>query len=236
MYQAPQPLLPNHSDISNPNPNSAPAGAPYLVITSQPSLLPPGTHSSQYRPHTPDPRRYPGIQFQPALYPDPNAVFQNVAVTQPDPNAYPPTHLKMLIHSSRKSALLCEVCSIYCDTKDVLDNHMLGKKHKKNLQLKMYLAGATPSTGATPTTGVPPTMGTTPAAASAEVQNGGLGPTVPAAPMIFCTICHIACNSPAMFDNHLAGKRHAKINVVTQTASFEDKQSPTIYVEKLQVL
>lgn len=122
----------------------------------------------------------------------------------------------------------CEVCKIDCTSKDVLVQHKLGKKHKKNLEkLKEALkprpppppqVPVPPATPSIPVIGPQPKSGSgsknkrkgnqTPAdleKKKMKVLEGGA-----AAELVkICTICNVICNSETVFNYHLAGQKHA---------------------------
>lgn len=107
----------------------------------------------------------------------------------------------------------CEICNIFCDTKDVYDKHVMGKKHQKKLQNKWN-----PSNAILPTTSM--TVNYTSLSSQVgsvvttsrelevkrqKVLNGGAA----VESVRVCTICNVVCNSYEVFANHLAGKWHA---------------------------
>ncbi|OVA00764.1 zinc finger protein [Macleaya cordata] len=125
----------------------------------------------------------------------------------------------------------CEVCKIDCNSRDVLDQHKLGKKHKKNLEkLEEAKQNANPP-APTPVAVAPPLVVTNsiigppenpgkkkkaaPSSASKEdleskrrkLMEGGAA----AEAVRVCTICNVACNSQTVFDYHLAGQKHASM-------------------------
>ncbi|XVF54396.1 hypothetical protein PTKIN_Ptkin05aG0177500 [Pterospermum kingtungense] len=117
----------------------------------------------------------------------------------------------------------CEVCNIVCNTKDVYEKHVLGKKHQKNLQVKTNPAAAIfPNTSNT-TNNVSIVGQTGNGDGQMMLGSSGLvngqelerkkqkllnsGAAVDSVQM--CTICNVACNSYEAFSKHLSGRRHA---------------------------
>ncbi|KAL3624042.1 hypothetical protein CASFOL_032858 [Castilleja foliolosa] len=124
----------------------------------------------------------------------------------------------------------CEVCKICCNSKDVLDNHKLGKKHMKNLEKlkEKFTAAATvvaPSPMPALTIGPEenPKLNQTKSqkqrmkASSARVDDletkrrrvleGGAASQA----VRTCQICNVVCNSDTVFNFHLAGQKHASM-------------------------
>ncbi|KAG8366944.1 hypothetical protein BUALT_Bualt16G0020800 [Buddleja alternifolia] len=122
----------------------------------------------------------------------------------------------------------CEVCKLACNTQEVLDQHKLGKKHKKNLD--KLIKAATPAPVATPAPIDKPIIGPEPnpekrkkskaqktrkksATVSTEdletkrrkiMEEGATSDGVRA-----CAVCNVVCNSETVFNYHLAGQKHA---------------------------
>ncbi|XP_061358904.1 uncharacterized protein LOC133303065 [Gastrolobium bilobum] len=109
----------------------------------------------------------------------------------------------------------CEVCKIDCNSKDVYDKHIIGKKHQRNLQEQInstntLLAGPshvsvqsyTSSVQAQVLTGA---VGKDLESKKRKLLNGG----APIDSVKVCTVCNIVCNSQEVFNKHLAGKKHA---------------------------
>ncbi|XP_010259231.1 PREDICTED: zinc finger RNA-binding protein 2-like [Nelumbo nucifera] len=128
----------------------------------------------------------------------------------------------------------CEVCKIDCNSKEVLDQHKLGKKHKKNLE-KLEAAKKeanapipavapvandpligpkeNPAVEKGKTISVRPTKkkATSSSASGVDletkrqkVMEGGAAPDA----VKVCTICNVVCNSQIVFNYHLAGQKH----------------------------
>ncbi|XWS47954.1 hypothetical protein CRYUN_Cryun13aG0030400 [Craigia yunnanensis] len=117
----------------------------------------------------------------------------------------------------------CEVCSIECNTKVVYEKHLIGKKHRRNLQVKINPSTAifpeTSSTinntsivGQTGNVGGKMIFGASGVANGQELERKkqkllNAGAVVDSVRM--CTICNVACNSHEAFTKHLSGRRHA---------------------------
>lgn len=118
-------------------------------------------------------------------------------------------------------SMRCEVCKIDCNSKEVYETHILGKKHKRNLQVQNCPTSATSSSNSNTITDIPSQMGSIGGqtifgalgvAAGEELEtkkrkllDGG----AVADSVRICTICNVACNSQEVFNKHLAGKKHA---------------------------
>ncbi|KAI6700529.1 hypothetical protein NL676_014853 [Syzygium grande] len=121
----------------------------------------------------------------------------------------------------------CGTCNVNCNSKDMLDQHKLGKKHMKNLEKLRGATNATPITSngsCNPLIGPPENpdqhSGVTKqnvrkkaASEPAEdletkrrrvVQGGAAADAVRT-----CTICKVVCNSDTVFMHHLTGQKHA---------------------------
>lgn len=130
----------------------------------------------------------------------------------------------VLTSTAKQGKLWCELCNVVCNSKDVFDKHVTGKKHVKNLKAKnkpsttnnISLAGQTSSVAGQPILG---TSGVA-AGQGLEVEKQivqGLevekhivlsgGATTDSARV--CTICNVTCNSQEVFNEHIAGKKHA---------------------------
>lgn len=107
-------------------------------------------------------------------------------------------------------SLRCDVCKIDCNSKDVYERHLLGKKHKRNLQVQIN-----------------PTIAFVPESSHAIVQSyqssviGSVSnELVPKKQVVLnggasadsakvCTVCNVVCNSQDVYNKHLYGKKHA---------------------------
>ncbi|KAJ4961723.1 hypothetical protein NE237_021633 [Protea cynaroides] len=133
----------------------------------------------------------------------------------------------------------CGICKIDCNSKDVLDKHKLGKKHKKNLE-KLEESKKEASAPAAKNTMIGPKQN--PAAdkgKAVSLQEGkmkgapSLGPGedletkrrkvmeggAAADAVRVCTVCNVVCNSQTVFTYHLAGQKHITNMVKKQTAT-----------------
>ncbi|KAJ8645264.1 hypothetical protein MRB53_007012 [Persea americana] len=126
----------------------------------------------------------------------------------------------------------CEVCKIDCNSKDVLDMHKLGKKHKRNVHKleELKKEGNATATAVEPSKPVADKEGTS---SSREKTVAGQGekkrgaPPVeagddletkrrklmeggaPAGSVRVCAVCNVACNSETVFKFHVEGQKHA---------------------------
>ncbi|XP_077209804.1 uncharacterized protein LOC143845376 [Tasmannia lanceolata] len=114
----------------------------------------------------------------------------------------------------------CEICKIDCNSKDVLDQHKLGKKHKKNLEkLEESKKAAIASVAAVaPAAAVKPKKRENPSTKRKGAELGGDLETkrqkimeggAAANSVRVCAICNVVCNSQIVFNYHLAGQKHA---------------------------
>lgn len=121
----------------------------------------------------------------------------------------------------------CGVCNVYCNSKGMLDQHKLGKKHMKNLEKLKEATDSVPTTSdrsRNAQTGLPENpdqhSGVTEQnvkkkAASEAVEDletkrrrvvqGGAAANA----VRTCTICNVVCNSATVFMHHLTGQKHA---------------------------
>ncbi|XVF11839.1 hypothetical protein REPUB_Repub08aG0061800 [Reevesia pubescens] len=222
---------------SNSIPNSVPS-------FPQPPLFPPGTdpfaHPAQFA--------FTHVEFaaQVQFHEDPSAGSQSWITTPADPILYDATSSVVALNSStnndwmnqslvnnvigstpNQSKLIqpvwCEVCNIKCNTQDVYEKHLMGKKHQRNLQAKINPTTAIfPETsnttnnlsivGQTGNVGGQMTFGASVVANVQELERKkqkllNAGAAVDSVRM--CTICNVACNSYDVFTKHLSGRRHA---------------------------
>ncbi|XP_031258490.1 zinc finger protein 346-like [Pistacia vera] len=106
--------------------------------------------------------------------------------------------------------LRCEVCKIDCNSKDVYEKHVSGKKHQRNMQNQLNPTAATLKNSYS--TNGQMTFGASGVAAAQGLEkkkqkllNGGAAIDS----VMVCTVCNIACNGEEMFKKHLYGKKHA---------------------------
>ncbi|TQE00013.1 hypothetical protein C1H46_014391 [Malus baccata] len=119
----------------------------------------------------------------------------------------------------------CEVCKINCNSNDAYVAHLVGKKHKKNLeQLGKSKNDGSASTSNAPSAATNAIIGRTKnlgaessTASQPQVPKEDLetkkkkvisgGATASA--VRTCTVCNVVCNSHKVFSSHLAGQKHA---------------------------
>ncbi|KAF7129480.1 hypothetical protein RHSIM_Rhsim10G0044300 [Rhododendron simsii] len=248
----PSPYYLPHQHSQNPNPeqpNSHPPQLDPLDKTHDPiaALTPPGmdpTSSSAGGVHEAyDPS---ALCDQSAYFQDPNVAnsLKNWALDVlryygSNPNAtgvtMPPINATFRPHgnSTRKESakktkvvqsVWCEVCRVECNTKEVLDKHKMGKKHKKNEdKLKESTAPHPPAASGVSDN---PVIGPQENPASSSVQKTRKKVAEPEEDLEtkrrkimnegaasdavrVCTICNVVCNSELVFAYHNAGKKHA---------------------------
>lgn len=124
----------------------------------------------------------------------------------------------------KQGKVWCEVCNVVCNSKDVFDKHVTGKKHVKNLQVKNKPSTTSSTSLAGQTSSVVGQMiiGTSDVASrqglevekqtvqGLEVEKHTVltgGATTDSVRV--CTICNVTCNSQEVFNEHIAGKKHA---------------------------
>lgn len=120
----------------------------------------------------------------------------------------------------------CEICKVECNSKDVLDTHKMGRRHKKNLEKLNATAPLPPpfAWGSTnPVIGPKENPFNGQTAASQETRKRAPAPIddmdakmrkilksgTMAEAIRTCTICNVICNSDTAFSAHLAGQKHA---------------------------
>ncbi|CAL0314728.1 unnamed protein product [Lupinus luteus] len=158
-----------------------------------------------------------------AAYPNP-AWWINTT-TQPHGNETWKKYPKK-VKTSIVQPAYCEVCKIECTSVEVLHQHKLGKKHKKNLEtlresLKPFQSH--PSGSSDPFIG-PQVQNDTSKSASGskskrktvetpedlekkkrKVLEGGAA----AEAVRICAVCNVVCNSAIVYEYHLKGQKHA---------------------------
>lgn len=122
----------------------------------------------------------------------------------------------------------CEICKVECNTKEVLDKHKMGKKHKKNEE--KLTESITPPPPAASGVSINPSIGPQENPASSGVQRTKKKASEPAEDLEtkrrrlmeegaasdavrVCAICNVVCNSNMVFAYHNAGKKHAAMMV-----------------------
>ncbi|KAF7136259.1 hypothetical protein RHSIM_Rhsim08G0074200 [Rhododendron simsii] len=111
----------------------------------------------------------------------------------------------------------CAVCKVECDTKDVLDKHKSGKKHKKNMDKLKEATAPPPVASDNPVIGPqenPAGKGKGRRKADVSVEDfeakrrkvleGGAA----ADAVRTCAICKVVCNSEVVFKYHIEGQKH----------------------------
>ncbi|KAL9239482.1 hypothetical protein vseg_013799 [Gypsophila vaccaria] len=120
-------------------------------------------------------------------------------------------------NKSVSQSVWCNLCKIECNSAQLYEKHLSGKKHNKNLKL-MYdstIVAAEQSShsgnnagemGASVGQGV---LGVSSVPANLETKKQKLleGGTA-AQSLRVCTICNVACNGEIVFSEHLVGRRH----------------------------
>ncbi|KAK7301493.1 hypothetical protein RJT34_12358 [Clitoria ternatea] len=186
-------------------------------------------HQHQHVPFT-----QPYYSANPVLLPFPlttdSSDYHNWILKQPDPITYDHavgpsngtwshqffTNEAVALPNQTKftKPIRCEVCKIDCNSKDVYEKHISGKKHQKNLQVQTnpsntLLAGGSShlSVQSHPTRGKVSagSVGKELKSKEQKLLNG----SAPADSVKFCTVCNIVCTSQDVYDKHLAGKKHA---------------------------
>lgn len=113
----------------------------------------------------------------------------------------------------------CEVCNIECQTKDIYEKHITGKKHRRKLQEKI-----SSSTAIFPESSNAMIYGASCVANAEELERKkqkllDSGAAVNSVRM--CTICNVACNSHEVFVKHLSGRRHAaQVKLISKLGNF----------------
>ncbi|KDO54592.1 hypothetical protein CISIN_1g024438mg [Citrus sinensis] len=230
--------LSNHPTIPNPNPSSYFSYPQPAVHHAEPAIYPPGIDpdaDSGSHPST-----HVGIENQipTQYYVDPNAVSVAWVTWQAGSLTYengslPSTSLNSsgdsyatsqpLVNNVTQSIptqskviqpVRCVVCNIDCNSKDVFQKHISGKKHLRNLQNQHNPSAATLKRSCNTINKV--------SLPSQELEmkrqkllNGGAAVDS----VRVCTVCNIACNGQEAFNDHLSGKKHAA-QVITLLSSL----------------
>nr|GEX87032.1 methyl-CpG-binding domain protein 2-like [Tanacetum cinerariifolium] len=120
----------------------------------------------------------------------------------------------------------CELCRVDCNTQEVLENHLNGKKHKKNVQIQeelRTLAAKSHATQMAATNVMIPDIKAESQTVQTEEQANGLKRKMidgeknsadepnkkpkEVVPFI-CELCDVKCESAPVFDSHLKGRKH----------------------------
>ncbi|XP_059670416.1 uncharacterized protein LOC132315967 [Cornus florida] len=171
-------------------------------------------------------RRYAtGVTISPngaeELVPYPNSALRTNASVHPRRNE---SLMRGPKNMNAVQSARCEVCKIECTSKDDLDHHISGKKHKKNLEMRNQGIAPGPTAPARRSKRVSGAQGNHPVKGKAIVgqktkrtaDHRGDGETkrrkilkcgTPAVKK--CTICNVVCNSEIVFGHHMAGSKHA---------------------------
>ncbi|KAF3968225.1 hypothetical protein CMV_007864 [Castanea mollissima] len=99
-------------------------------------------------------------------------------------------------------SMRCEVCKIDCNSREVYEKHMRGKKHLRNLQAQVPRSSIDGQVKFGASGGA---AGKDLGTKKRKLLNGDAA----ADSVRVCTICNVTCNSQEVFNKHLAGKRHA---------------------------
>lgn len=154
---------------------------------------------------------------------NPSSLWWTNTTTQPHVNGTPKKNQKK---TKVVQPAFCEVCKIECTGKEVLDQHKLGKKHKKNvekLRESLTPTQVQPSGSSKPLIGpqLPDDKGKSISGNKSKrkkvetaedlekkkmkVLEGGAA----ASAVKICAICNVVCNSETVYNYHLAGQKHA---------------------------
>ncbi|KAH0450509.1 hypothetical protein IEQ34_021201 [Dendrobium chrysotoxum] len=111
----------------------------------------------------------------------------------------------------------CEVCKIECSSQETFNTHKMGKKHKANLQ--KLQEKITPKPSATSKKNISAGLDQTtnvegvkkPSSTKEDLQTkkdkvvqGGAAKKA----IMICSLCDVVCNSKAVYDSHISGKKH----------------------------
>lgn len=248
--------FPPQPHIVNGNPSSfAHFPQPVLPpgVASEPVLHPPGTEP--YSNSAILTSTYVGLEGQPQFYADPTVASHNWVVPQSDPAGFAFISLlenqiastssnsvlegnwatQSLAHNATRTKhvkskftqpVRCEVCKINCNSKDVFDKHVMGKKHKKNLEAQnssltgstssdrnIYMLNQTGSVSGQVAQGAPDVPAAIKGLNTKKRKLTDSGTKADSARV--CTVCNVVCNSQEVFDKHLSGKKHAAQAVLT---------------------
>ncbi|KAK8981739.1 hypothetical protein V6N11_028144 [Hibiscus sabdariffa] len=198
-------LSQSSNSISNPPSSSFPQPQ---KVPPQPFLCPPGTDPHAHQGHLVVPRVEPEAHAQ--FNENRNGASQSCDVTLPvagsnssgNNDGLNQSLVNNVIITPKQTGMVqpmrCDVCNIECQTQD-FEKHIVGKKHRRNLQMKSNSTSATfpePSDGAN--------------AQELERKKQKLLDSGAAYSSIqVCTLCNVACNSREKLAEHLSGRKHA---------------------------
>lgn len=161
----------------------------------------------------------------------PNYTWWPNTTAQPHANGAWKKHPKKVKVPKIVQSAYCEVCKIECTSKDVLDQHKLGKKHKKNLDKLREALGPPPQVPPPSSTSNTVVIGPQPQPEKSKSSRGSKSKSkrkaketpeefekkkkkvfdggASSASVKICEICNVICNSETVFNYHLAGQKHA---------------------------
>lgn len=119
-------------------------------------------------------------------------------------------------------SVYCDICKITCNTQEMYNKHVSGKKHNKNI--KNLSAGDRPIEFV-------PARSTSPGTQALCTNDNDKK-------FVCCDLCKITCNTLEMYNNHVSGKKHNKkiknltmgdkpIQFVPATSTSPETQTPT---------
>ncbi|KAH7550727.1 hypothetical protein JRO89_XS13G0257400 [Xanthoceras sorbifolium] len=240
-YLSHQPTNPN----PNPDPNSYVSYPQPAVHFAETAVHPPGT--DPYVNPGPYTLTHLGYEGQTQYYEDSNDGSANWVTRQADPIRYESGSLASTgLNSSWNSywtnqplmnnvtnniskqlkviqPMRCDVCKIDCNSKDVFEKHISGKKHQRNMQTHLNSTSATlqNSYSMVNNASLPSQIGimngrmisgASSMGAGQELEKKKqklLGSGTAVDSVRICTICNVACNGEEVFSKHLSGKKHA---------------------------
>ncbi|XP_020703621.2 uncharacterized protein LOC110114918 isoform X2 [Dendrobium catenatum] len=143
----------------------------------------------------------------------------NLSTPGEDAVALEPPSLKesLLLQPSTLPLSWCDVCRVDCNSLQVLENHRTGKRHKRTVQLLERMEGRpdmaeklVADNDTKPEQHNESVIETSniKCDANANRKKKRKRNTAPEQPRV-CVLCNAVCNSEAMFQAHLVGKKHA---------------------------
>ncbi|KAL8216027.1 hypothetical protein R6Q57_022864 [Mikania cordata] len=169
-----------------------------------------------------DSRKIPNLPLTPI-------VSQGTPVTNPTVNLESNEGKTVNLHEAKP---VCELCGITCDTNEMLQIHIIGKKHQKNLEKSEILIGPNPAPSPEPVA-EPKMIGPMQEKGKSVISDGnsrkkkrgGIDMDVEVKKQKVvqsgtssdavqtCKLCNVVCNSPTVLFSHLAGQKHAAMAV-----------------------